>query len=218
MQIFKSLCKIKLADKLKYTILFVFIVMMATIASCKHKEHSQDEVKEFEYPKELGVMKRADWNWVPIDTSYSKQVIKYITVHHGGVEFLPGTDPIKSIQNLQSWSRAEKKWIDIPYHYMIDLDGVIYEGRPIDIPGDTNTEYNPFNHALIEVMGNYEIQILSEAQLNSLINLIKFLMVRYNVPVEKVKTHKDYSNMTVCPGKDIYKYFELGFIEKALTK
>ena len=101
---------------------------------------------------------------------------------------------------------------------MIDLDGIIYEGRQIDIPGDTNTEYNPLNHSLIEVMGNYEIQILSEIQLNSLVNLIKFLMVRFNVPMEKVKTHKDYSNMSVCPRKDIYKYYESGFIEKALTK
>ncbi|MCW8848745.1 MAG: peptidoglycan recognition protein family protein [Melioribacteraceae bacterium] len=203
---------------MKYSILFIFIVIIATITSCKHTDQSHDQLTEIKYPKELGVMKRADWNWVPIDSAYATQDIKYITVHHGGVEFLKGTDPIKSIQNLQSWSRSEKKWIDIPYHYMIDLDGIIYEGRPINIPGDTNTEYNPLNHALIEVMGNYEIQVLSEIQLNSLIELIKFLMIKYNVPLDKIKTHKDYSSMTVCPGKDIYKYFESGYIEKALNK
>ena len=203
---------------MKYKILSIFALLLLSLVSCKHTDQSKADFAEIEYPKELGVVSRAEWKWVPIDTSYSTQEIKYITVHHGGVEFLPGTDPVKSIQNLQSWSRSEKKWIDIPYHYMIDLDGVIYEGRPINIPGDTNTEYNPLSHALIEVMGNYEVQSLSETQLESLINLIKFLMIKYNVPTEEVKTHKDYSNMTVCPGKDIYKYFESGYIEKALNK
>lgn len=198
--------------------IFILVIISFFIISCKNTDQTQEGFIQLEYPDELGVVKRADWGWVPIDTSYKTQEIKYITIHHGGVEFTRDKDPVKSIQNLQSWSRSEKKWIDIPYHYMIDLDGIIYEGRPVNIPGDTNTEYDPTKHALIEVMGNYEIQILSETQLKALIGLMKFLKNKYNVPLENIKTHKDYSSITVCPGKDVYKYFENGYIKKALIE
>jgi len=119
---------------------------------------------------------------------------------------------------LQKWSRSEKKWIDIPYHFMIDLDGKIYEARPINLPGDTNTEYDPTGHALIEVMGNYEIQEFSENQMKSLVALSAFLAKEFNVPVSDIKSHKDYSEMTVCPGKNIYKYFEDGTILKQIEE
>ncbi|NOX66886.1 MAG: N-acetylmuramoyl-L-alanine amidase, partial [Chlorobi bacterium] len=102
--------------------------------------------------------------------------------------------------------------------FMIDLDGNIYEARPINYPGDTNTEYDPTGHALIEVMGNYEVQTLSKKQLDSLINLIAFLAKEFNVPVSEIKTHRDYSKMTVCPGKNIYKYFQDSTIVKAVEK
>ncbi|MFA3781821.1 peptidoglycan recognition family protein [Melioribacteraceae bacterium 4301-Me] len=141
-----------------------------------------------------------------------------MTVHHGGVEFYDEDKVIDNIRNLQSWSRTEKKWIDIPYHFMIDLEGKIYEGRPINYPGDTNTEYDPTNHILIEVTGNYEIQEPNTEQLNSLINLITFLVVKFKISLNNVKTHRDYSKMTVCPGKNLYKFFENGYVISSVEK
>ena len=165
-------------------------------------------ILEMNYPDELNVIKRADWGWLPLEKTKVEAAITKITIHHGGVEVLADKEPIEAIKNLQKWSRKEKNWIDIPYHFMIDLNGKIYEARPINLPGDTNTEYDPTGHALIEVMGNYEIQELSENQLESLVALSSFLSNEFKVPITEIKTHKDYSKMTVCPGKNIYKYFE----------
>lgn len=182
-------------------------------------QHQKFPVLELDYPDSLHVVKRAEWGSVPLlDTIKQQHEIKYITIHHAGVEFYDEDKAAENILNLQSWSRSEKKWIDIPYHFMIDLEGKIYEGRPLNYPGDTNTEYNPFNHALIEVMGNYEIQQPNEKQLLSLINLISFLVKKFHVSVNNIKTHKDYSNMTVCPGKNLYKYFENGFIISSVKR
>jgi len=169
-------------------------------------------ISEIDYPSELNIIKRVDWNWIPINTKFNTHEIKYITIHHGGIEFSRGQDPTKHVRDLQSWSRKEKKWIDIPYHFMIDLNGIIYETRPINIPGDTNTEYDPTNHALVEIMGNYENQELNKSQLKSMIDIIRFLSNTYNVSKENIKAHKDYSSITDCPGKNIYKYFENGYI------
>ena len=193
----------------------IFVVLLSIILiGCSASDRVN--VMELEYPTKLKVIKRAEWGSVHIDTTFETHEIKYITIHHGGVEFYDQEHAAEHVKNLQNWSREEKNWIDIPYHFMIDLEGNIYEARPINIPGDTNTEYDPTNHALIEVIGNYEVQELSEIQLKSMIDLTKYLMSKFEVSVEKVKTHKDYSALTVCPGKNVYKYFEDGSIYEAL--
>ena len=193
---------------LKILFIVISILIFNNCATCQNKM----SFNELDYTQNLKIIKRAEWGSVPIDEPFKTHEIKYITIHHGGVEFYDQEHAAEHVKNLQNWSRKEKNWIDIPYHFMIDLEGNIYEARPINIPGDTNTEYDPTNHALIEIMGNYEIQELSDAQLKSMIDLTKYLMDSFKVPIEKVKTHKDYSAITVCPGKNIYKYFEDGSI------
>jgi hypothetical protein len=94
---------------------------------------------------------------------------------------------------------------------MIDRQGRIYETRPINYPGDTNTEYDPAGHALVEVMGHYEHQVLSEAQLDAMVGIIAFLARKFDVPVDRIAGHKDYAD-TSCPGKDVYRYLQDGTI------
>ncbi len=192
------------------------IVLIMFLSACNTSRMGHSKALELQYPENLNIMKRADWGWQPIDTSFKTHNIEFITVHHGGVEFPVDKDPLEHVKNLQAWSRSEKNWVDIPYHFMISPDGTIFESRPIHIPGDTNTEYNPERHALVEVMGNFEIQEVSKEQYKSMIDIVKFLMIRFNVPVPKVKTHKDYSKMTVCPGRNLYKFFSDGSVAKEL--
>ncbi len=163
-------------------------------------------VSELDYPRDLKVVSHLDWGWKPFENVPPQHSINKITIHHGGEEFPEDKDMYQYLRNLQSWSRSEKKWIDIPYHFMIDLKGNIFEARPINIPGDTNTDYDVTGHALICVVGNYEVQKLSEASLKSLIRLTSFLKEKYHVNSKDIKTHKDYTE-TLCPGKDLYKYF-----------
>jgi len=201
---------------MKKILLQLIIILLFT--NLINAQEEKIPVKELNYPKELKVIKRSEWGWQPLTEKKEEAKITKITIHHGGVEFTKDKDPKEALRTLQKWSREEKGWIDIPYHFMIDLDGNIYEARPINYPGDTNTEYDPTGHALVEVMGNYEIQTLSEEQLNSLIGLIAFLAKEFNVPVSEIKTHRDYSKMTVCPGKNIYKYFQDSTIVKEVEK
>jgi hypothetical protein len=186
-------------------IFYLFVVTI--IISCSSPKKEKLFIHELEYPNELNVIKRETWGSVPLTKALPEHEIKKITIHHSGVEFSDQLNVLTKIRNLQSWSRSEKGWIDIPYHFMIDLDGNIYEGRPINYPGATNTEYDPAGHALIEVMGNYEIQELNEKQLTAVINLSAFLTQEFDVSVDEIKGHKDYSAQTVCPGKNLYKYF-----------
>lgn len=189
-------------------LIIIGILLFVSCATSKMEYH----VNELEYSNHVKVIKRVDWGWLPLEKGKEEAEIKKITIHHGGVEFTAEEDPVEAIRNLQKWSRAEKEWIDIPYHFMIDLDGNIYETRPINYPGDTNTEYDPTGHALIEIMGNYEIQKFKAVQIKSLVEIIAFLAKEFNVPLTEIKTHKDYSELTACPGKGVYKYFQDGSI------
>jgi len=165
----------------------------------------------------LEIISRADWGWVPLTDTIPTHEIKYITIHHGGEDFPEDKDVIKYLIGLQAWSRSDKNWIDNPYHYMIDLKGNIYEARPIEYPGDTNTDYDVRGHALICVMGNYENQILSKTQFEQLARLTALLADKYSVSNDLIKGHKDYTE-TLCPGADLYRYLEDGSLLKRVTE
>jgi len=175
------------------------------LLACANNTHGLSEAVN----TELQVITRADWGWVPLTDSIATHEIRYITIHHGGEDFPEDKDVIKYLRGLQAWSQSDKNWIDNPYHYMIDLQGNIYEARPIQYPGDTNTDYDVRGHALICVMGNYENQILSPYQFEQLAMLTANLADKYAVSPAGIKGHKDYTE-TLCPGKDLYHYLEDG--------
>ena len=152
------------------------------------------------------------WGGTPANETLARpHTISRITLHHQGVAFGRDQDPQQYLRDLQSWSRTTKGWIDVPYHYMIDLDGRVYEGRDIRFAGDTNTSYDPAGHALIEVVGNFEEVEPNQAQLAAVVNLMARLKVRYRVPLDAIRGHRDYAAETVCPGRNLYRYLDNGY-------
>jgi hypothetical protein len=161
---------------------------------------------------ERQIVSVAQWGGTPADAAQArKQQITHITLHHQGEPFPQGKDPIQYLRNLQTWSRTTKHWLDIPYHYIIDLDGRIYEGRKLDYAGDTNTEYDPAGHALIEVVGNFEEVEPNQKQLDAVVDLMALLAAKYKVSLDGIHGHKDYSAQTVCPGEHLYSYLQDGY-------
>ena len=154
------------------------------------------------------------WGGTPaVDSLAKRHTIQFITLHHGGEPFPKDKDPIQYLRDLQTWSRSEKHWIDIPYHYIVDLNGRIYAGRDIRYAGDTNTEYDPTGHALICVVGNYEEIEPNTRQLQAVVLLMTMLTEKYGVSSDHMKGHLDYSAMTVCPGKNLYSYLAHGYFQ-----
>ena len=158
------------------------------------------------------IIRVAQWGGTPANEAAARRhKIERITLHHQGLPFPRGKDPQQYLRDLQSWSRQTKGWIDVPYHYVIDLDGNMYEGRDIRFAGDTNTAYDPAGHALIEVVGNFEEVEPNAAQLDAVVNLMVVLAARYNVAVENIRGHRDVAPGTECPGRNLYRYLENGY-------
>jgi hypothetical protein len=149
--------------------------------------------------------------------------ITHVTLHHtGSAEPLrPADDPVMKLRGLQSWGASDRNWWDVPYHYLIDLDGHIYEGRDWRYMGETNTTYDPSGHFLISVIGNYERQEATQAQLEAIADLMAWATAHFDVPLDRIGGHYDYAS-TTCPGEHLRMYLEDGtfrrMVEARLTQ
>ena len=145
--------------------------------------------------------------------------ITMITLHHEGDArpMTPKDDPVKKLRALQSWGARDKNWWDVPYHFLISLDGTIYEGRDYHYIGETNTKYNPEGHFLISVMGNYEIQKPTPEQIKSITDLMAWAVQEFNVPLDKIYGHRDLAD-TDCPGKYLYAYLQDGTFKNGIKQ
>ena len=167
---------------------------------------------------EVPVVAVGDWGGTPADPARARRhTITHITLHHQGEPFKPGTDPRQYLRNLQTWSRNTKGWLDIPYHYVIDLEGKTYAARDIAYAGDTNTEYDPSGHALIEVVGNFEEVEPNQQQLDAVVDVMAMLAKKYGVPLERIASHRDHSDKTVCPGANLYRYVQSGYFREKVA-
>lgn len=137
--------------------------------------------------------------------------ITHVTLHHTGSPepLRPTDDPREKLRGLQSWGARDRNWWDVPYHYLIDLDGHIYEGRDHRYMGETNTTYDPEGHFLISVIGNYGRQEATPAQLEAIADLMAWALSRYDLPLDRIGGHYNYAE-TDCPGRELRKYLEDG--------
>lgn len=93
----------------------------------------------------------------------------------------------------------------IGYHYAISKSGEIWKDLSDDQVGIHNNEgeYNNSNSLGISLVGNFEEEEPTEAQLNTLSNLVKDLTAKFNIPKDKIFGHRDLKQ-TACPGNNLY--------------
>lgn len=128
--------------------------------------------------------------------------IRRLTLHHSGSPepLLPEDDPTEKLRGLQIWGAAERNWWDVPYHFLIDLEGRIYEGRDYRYIGETNTAYDPRGHLLISVIGNYNRQDATDAQVDAITQLMAWAAAEFGVSPGEIYGHSDFAE-TSCPGR-----------------
>lgn len=145
--------------------------------------------------------------------------ITHVTLHHTG-DSKPLTradDSAQRLRNLQSWGTRDRNWWDLPYHFLLDLDGRVFEGRDWHAQGETNTTYDPGGHFLISMIGNYEVQEPSVEQLNAIADLMAWALETNNLPIDRIGGHYDYAE-TGCPGKYLRRYLEDGTLRRMVQQ
>ena len=94
---------------------------------------------------------------------------------------------------------------DVAYHFLIDSDGIIYEGREINIRGAHVQGFNTGSVGIV-LLGNFNETTPTRPQLDSLEKLVDYL--RYTYEIRYLTGHKDYPDQspdgTECPGANLY--------------
>lgn len=133
------------------------------------------------------------------------QPARAITLHHDGMQPLFATDArsvAARIELIRQMHRG-KGWGDIGYHFVIDRAGRVWEARPLNWQGAHVKDHNDGNIGIL-VLGNFEEQAPSEAQLQSLRRFLLMLMQTYGIPAQRVYTHREWPGAsTACPGAQL---------------
>jgi hypothetical protein len=143
---------------------------------------------------------------------YSKD-IKLLVVHHTAL--LVRGDPrpaVERVRALYKYHAVTKGWGDVGYHYIIDENGQVYEGRQ---GGDNvvggHSYCNNVGTIGIVLMGNFEIEQPTQVQTKSLQSLLKTLADKYHIDPNRsvqfhgktfdapIVRHRDTVS-TLCPG------------------
>lgn len=118
-------------------------------------------------------------------------IILHHAVYNGDVE---GIDRI----------HKNKDYTCIGYHFYVRKDGTIYRGRQEDAVGAHAYGSNSTSLGIC-AEGNFEEDIMSAEQKNSIIELVGYLKGKYGI--SKVIRHRDVC-ATACPGKN-YPFDEI---------
>jgi len=125
-------------------------------------------------------------------------VLNTIVVHHSAISNA-------SPAGIQELHMDRRGFADVAYHFLIDADGTISEGREINIRGAHVQGFNTGSVGIV-LIGNFNETEPALAQIDSLEKLVDYL--RYAYEIRYVAGHRDYPNQspdgTECPGDNLY--------------
>ena len=157
----------------------------------------------------------------PIDTTPEPTVASHFIVHHSAGQ-TTSSDFAAVVRSYYDFHTGTNGWDDIGYNWLIDGNGVIYEGRGQGLQG---AHFSCMNEKTIGicVIGNYENATPTAEAINALQNFIAWGSCEEDIDVQGMDFHPN-SNLnlynisghldgnpspnacssTVCPGVNLY--------------
>lgn len=168
------------------------------------------------------ILDRSRWHARRADTRDMDPMgtITRLTVHHTA-----DRDPVhggsvsrmaSQVRSYQGYHMNGRGWSDIGYHFVIDPDGRIWEGRELRWQG-AHAGNGPANrhNVGIALIGNFNRDRVTRAQKRALKSLVEWLVVRYHIRPSALHTHREIKarypglSATQCPGRDLASYFNV---------
>jgi N-acetylmuramoyl-L-alanine amidase len=160
---------------------------------------TETSVKDFQKSNGLtvdGIVGKNTWSKLGI----CSRVINEIIVHCSAT---PEGKDIKT-ETIRKWHIEDNHWKDIGYHYIIELDGSIHEGRNEDTIGAHCEGHNSNSIGVCYIGGvakdgRTPKDTRTLRQKGALLDILKDLKRKY--PKAKIYGHRDFSSKA-CPSFD----------------
>lgn len=128
------------------------------------------------------------------------------TIHHDGLDDLFwSVRPADVAARIERYrlGHIDREWADIGYHLVIDRAGVLWQGRSIRWQGAHVHLHNEGNVGIL-VMGNFDLQRPTAAQLVTLRRVLSDLRQTYGIARGRIYTHREWQDaQTACPGASL---------------
>jgi len=149
---------------------------------------------------------RNDWTRTgPIASKVNPMgTISKVTIHHEGwrtVTFTDQNTTAARIEQIRTVHVRDRGWGDIGYHYIVDRAGRVWEGRAIRYQGAHVSENNENNVGIL-VLGNFDNQAPSDAQLRAVTTAVARLKQLHSINVRNIRSHQEITS-TACPGRNM---------------
>jgi hypothetical protein len=139
-----------------------------------------------------------------------------MTVHHTEALLDSNRSAPGRARAHQRFHMDDRGWVDIAYHFLVDANGHVYEGRPITAAGDTGTNYDPTGHFLVCAEGDFNRQSIPAAQVAAVADVLAWGSVTFGVDASTIRGHRDWAPSTSCPGENFYPLISGGRLEQAV--
>lgn len=153
-----------------------------------------------------GLIPRASWGAAPPvlrELRASRAPWRWITVHHSA--FRSG-GPLETVKRVQRDHMSNRGYGDVGYHYFIDREGRIIEGRSLRWQGAHAGGSNNVGNVGICLIGDFDKEKPTGAALRSLERLIVELQSKLGIPRPNVRPHRAWKE-TQCPGEHLMPWF-----------
>jgi N-acetylmuramoyl-L-alanine amidase len=141
------------------------------------------------------------FGWMTYDGDL-REAYHTVAIHHSAYARQQG----KIMRDFQDVHMDGRHWADIGYHFGIDPDGQIYAGRDIGSRGASVAGHNTGLIGIV-VMGHFEWEAPTDAQLAALQTLVNHLTTSYDLT--HLAGHGDLNADTACPGRYLKLYLDL---------
>lgn len=131
-----------------------------------------------------------------------------------------------AVQVIEAWHR-ERGFSSIGYHYVVDLDGKVWRGRPEDQAGAHVAGFNAASLGICMVGGAEREGRYTPEQWQALATLVRDISTRLRLPLSSaaIRGHRDLSPdlnkdgkvtpnewLKTCPGFDVSAWLTRGLI------
>jgi hypothetical protein len=152
---------------------------------------------------------RDAWGARPARPGGRYHTITRMTLHHEAVVLGDNRNAPGRLRQDQRYHQDQKGWVDIAYHVGVDRNGNIYELRTPQIAGDTATDYDTTGHFLVLCEGDFDQEVVSEAQLQGAALAFAWAVQTFHIATNTLAGHRDLAQ-TSCPGANLYAHLASG--------